>query len=190
MPGGRIVVDNFGVRDSLLNRYQHSVIIGETLVIVEVQTNQARALVALLRQGEDTSPAIFIVRPHRIMSGRATELQRRERLSLDRLRLHAARLADQHTGVLRSRRPQPLWDRLRDCEQTIDAITRDLVQAIELDQTISISAEWLLDNAYVIQRQLAEARRNLSHLPPTLHCLANIRDRLPSRRAARVRPCR
>ena len=42
-------------------------------------------------------------------------------------------------------------------------ITRDLAQAIQLDQTISVSAEWLIDNAYVIQRQLAEARRNLSH---------------------------
>jgi len=163
LPGGRIAVDNFGVRETLIDRYQRSVVPGETLVIVEVPINQARALVALLRQGEDTLPAIFTVRSHRDVSERVTELQRRERYSTDRLRLHAVRLAERHTGALRSRRPQPLWDRLRDCERTIDAITRDLALAIQLDQTISISAEWLIDNAYVIQRQLAEARRNLSH---------------------------
>lgn len=163
LPGGRIVIDNRGVRDSILDRYQRLVIEGETLVIVEVEIKQARTLVALLREGEDTQPAIFIVRPRRDVSGRATELERRERFSMDRLRLHAAQLADRHTGALRSRRPQPLWNRLRDCEQTIDAITKDLAQAIQLDQTISVSAEWLLDNAYVVQRQLAEARRNLSH---------------------------
>ena len=70
LPDGRIAVDNFGVRRTLLDRYQRSVVVGETLLIVEVPSNQARTLVGLLRQGESTLPGIFIVRPRRDASVR------------------------------------------------------------------------------------------------------------------------
>ncbi|MGH2461295.1 MAG: glycosyl transferase, partial [Chloroflexota bacterium] len=151
-----------GLRDSVRQRYGGWATPGETLVIVEATIHQSRAVLDVLRGGENTQPAIFIVRPRRAGAGRVAELQRRERLSSDQLRLHAVRLAEQQAGALRERRPRPLWGRLRDCERTIGAITMDLAQAVQLEQTISISAEWLLDNAYVIQRQLAEVRRNLS----------------------------
>ena len=154
---------DLGVRGSILNRYRNWVTIGETLVIVEVNVNQARAALSILRESEDARPQTFIIRPHRRVAGRVAEFQRGERFSSERLPRYATRLADQHAGALRYRRPQPLWERLRDCERTIDAITLDLAQAVQLEQSVSVSAEWLLDNAYVIQRQLADVRRNLSH---------------------------
>jgi len=166
LPDGRVEVENnhlIGVRDSVLDRYRRWVTAGETLVIVEVEVLQARSVLALFRETEDALPANFIIRPHRDVPGRVAELQKRERFSSERLKLHAAWLAGRHAGALKVGRPQPLWDRLRDCERIIDAITLDLAQAVQLEQSISISAEWLLDNAYVIQRQTADVRRNLSH---------------------------
>ena len=154
---------DLGLRHSVLDRYRRWVSVGETLVIVEVEVLQARTVLALLRETEEALPATFIIRPHRDVPGSVAELQRRERFSSERLKLHATWLATRHAGALRTRRPQPLWDRLRDCERIIDAITLDLAQAAQLEQSISISAEWLLDNAYVIQRQIADVRRNLSH---------------------------
>jgi len=152
-----------GVRKSVLDRYRRWVTAGETLVIAEVKVEQARATVALLREAEEEPPATFIIRPHREIPGRVAGLQRRERFSSERLRLYAATLAGLHVGALRGRRPEQLWDRLRDCEHIVDAITVDLAHAVQLEQSISISAEWLLDNTYVIQYQIADVRRNLSH---------------------------
>jgi hypothetical protein len=152
-----------GVRASVLYRYRHWVIAGETLVIAEVEAQQARTVLGLLREVEEVLPATFIIRPHRAVVGRVAELQRRERFSGEQLKIHAGLLANRHTSALRVRRPRPLWDRLRDCERTIEAITLDLSQAVQLEQSISVSAEWLLDNAYVIQRHIADVRRNLSH---------------------------
>jgi cyclic beta-1,2-glucan synthetase len=166
LPDGRVVVENnplIGVRDSVLDHYRRWVTAGETLVIVEVEVLQARAVLALFRETEDSLPATFIIRPHSDVPGRVSELQRRERFSSERLKLHATWLAGRHIGELKASRPQPLWDRLRDCERIIDAITLDLAQAVQLEQSISMSAEWLLDNAHVIQRQTADVRRNLSH---------------------------
>ncbi len=152
-----------GVRNSVLVRYQRWVTAGETLVIAEVEIEQARTTLALLREAEEDPPATFIIRPHREIPSRVAGLQRRERFLSERMKLYAATLAGLHAGALRARRPQPLWDRLRDCEGIIDAITVDLAQAVQLEQSISISAEWLLDNAYVIRYQLADVRKNLSH---------------------------
>ena len=154
---------DLGVRDSVLDRYRRWVTAGEMLVIVEVEVSQARTVLGLLREAEDALPATFIIRPHRDVPGRVVELQRRERFSGERLKVHAAWLANRHAGALRARRPQPLWTRLSDSERIIDTITLDLAQAVQLEQTISLAAEWLLDNAYVIQRQIADVRRNLSH---------------------------
>ena len=154
---------DLGVRDSVLKRYRRWVTAGETLVIVEVQVSQARSVLDLLRESEDALPATFIIRPHSVVPGRVVELQRRERFAGERLKLHATWLAGRHAGALRARRPQPLWNRLSDGERIIDTITLDLAQAVQLEQSISVAAEWLLDNAYVIQRQIADVRGNLSH---------------------------
>lgn len=154
---------DLGVHNSVLDRYRRWVGAGETLVIVQVEVHQARTVLALLRETEEALPATFIIRPHRDVPGRVAELRRRERFSSERLKLHAAQMAALHAGALRTQRPQPLWNRLRECEWIVNAITQDLAQAVQLEQSISISAEWLLDNAYVIQRQVADVRRNLSH---------------------------
>ncbi|MHB1413789.1 MAG: GH36-type glycosyl hydrolase domain-containing protein [Chloroflexota bacterium] len=154
---------DLGVRDSVLDRYRRWVTAGETLVVVEVEVRHARTVLGLLRNSEDVLPATFIIRPRRVVPGRVVELQRRECFSGERLKVHAAWLANRHAGALRARRPQPLWTRLSDGERIIDTITLDLAQAVQLEQSISVAAEWLLDNAYVIQRQIADVRRNLSH---------------------------
>lgn len=151
-----------GVRDSVLDRYRRWVADGETLVIVEAKSQQARTALALLRETDEVPPATFIIRPHREIPGRVAELHRGERFTSERLKLYAATLAGQHVAAISKCRSQPLWARLRDCEHVIDVVTTDLAQAVNLEQTISVSAEWLLDNSYVIRQQLADVRRNLS----------------------------
>jgi hypothetical protein len=47
------------------------VIAGETLVIVELDADQARKVLGLLRDAEEDLPATFIIRPHRAIAGRA-----------------------------------------------------------------------------------------------------------------------
>src|SRR5690606_26624099 len=55
-----------------------------------------------------------------------------------------------------------LLHRLRANSRVIGAVHDDLVEASRLDQPVSLSAEWLLDNAYIIEGQILEVKRSLS----------------------------
>ncbi len=51
-----------------------------------------------------------------------------------------------------------LWAGLRASEQTINAINAGLSDAVHLEQSIWPVAEWLLDNAYIVRRHVADVR--------------------------------
>jgi hypothetical protein len=60
------------------------------------------------------------------------------------------------------RHARPLLRRLRENERVIGDVCRSLAEAARLEQPVSLSAEWLLDNSYIIQSQVADVRRNLT----------------------------
>ena len=152
-----------GVQRSSMDTFARWVLPQETLVVVEALGDQARAVLSRLGESEGSLPSTFIVRPKRATLAEPAPVRRRERFAGERLRALAAQLAAQHAGSLAYREPIPLIARLREYERVISAINLDLTQAVQLEQSVSISAEWLLDNTYIIQRHIADVQRNLPH---------------------------
>ena len=90
------------------------------------------------------------------------ELLRGELLSVDQLRRHAAVMARRHKTDSR-RRPDRLLRRLAVNERVLLAGHELVSQAAAGGRRVALAAEWLLDNFYLIEQQIALARR---HLPP------------------------
>jgi hypothetical protein len=72
------------------------------------------------------------------------------------------------------RNPSPLWKnqilaRVRDSETRLEAVHQSLGEAARLDHTLTASAEWLLDNGYLIRTGIAEIRRSLPKGHPHIH---------------------
>ncbi len=79
----------------------------------------------------------------------------------DRLRLHAAGLAEEHRVDRRERRGARVLDRLADNERILRSAYRDLTGAVRRDEAVSPAAEWLLDNFHLVEEQVREARESL-----------------------------
>jgi cyclic beta-1,2-glucan synthetase len=180
--GTRVAGTQIGVDASTLALYERWTVAGEVVLIVQVGRDKLEEALALLRD-EDDAPVTFVVRPHardesallaRLADGTASTSKakaaaalpprddRAPALSGDELRAHAARAARKHTSLIGKGRAKSLLGRLQANERTINGVCRGLAEAARLDQPISLSGEWLLDNAYNIQRQIADVRRNLS----------------------------
>lgn len=91
---------------------------------------------------------------------RNTELLRSELFSIEQLKRHAATLAgqykiDPHPG------PDRLLPRLADNERVLLAAYDVVTAAAAPGQRISPAESWLLDNFYLIEQQIALARRHL-----------------------------
>ncbi len=145
----------------LTARYERWILRDESLLLVQARKrNLVRALDAV--HGVGGQPGTFVVRPERLESGRASDRSLfKERLPSDRLRDHAARLASFHTVSERRGTKPALLRRIRQNERTLDAVYRDLAEAIKLHKGISPAAEWLLDNAYLVRSLISDLGRNL-----------------------------
>jgi len=151
-----------GVEQRLITSYRNWVMPGESLVLVSVSSNQAGAVVELLRRGKLGSSTTFVIRAPYAGRKPTPYVKRRERFAADQIKRHAADLASGHRIIRRSGHAHPLWERVRTTERMINAVSADLSEAAQREQSISLAAEWLLDNAYLIQRHIGDVQRNLS----------------------------
>src|SRR5271156_3076858 len=56
---------------------------------------------------------------------------------------------------------ESIFDRLRVNELRIDDVRHSLAEAARMDRALTASAEWLLDNSYLVRTQISEVRRHL-----------------------------
>ncbi len=115
----------------------------------------------------------FAIRAHQVLRpDRETELLRTELFSLEQLKRHGLTLASRH-HLAPSPGPDRLLPRLADNARVLMA-AYDIVTAATPGHRIVPAEAWLLDNFYLIEQQIALARR---HLPRgysrKLPCLAD-----------------
>jgi cyclic beta-1,2-glucan synthetase len=103
----------------------------------------------VLRRGTATSPWL------------SHEPVREELFSLERLQQHARSLADAQPVAPRSHKGHALAGRLEDNAVTLLAAYRAIAASIEARQSITPAAEWLVDNYYLVERQIREIRAAL-----------------------------
>lgn len=151
------------VDEALLVRHSPRLVAEETAVVVQATSASMGQAIRVLRHAGGTQPSIFAFHPRRGERVDRTQ-QRHELMTVAQLVEHAHRLAlpDRAEVVPRERvRGEPVLRGLGESERIIEDIRRDLSEAYALEQRLSASAEWILDNAYVVQAQIDDVRHNL-----------------------------
>jgi len=151
----------WGVEKRILRLLRRWILPGEGLVAVSTNRESAALVAKLLMESAGEHPAVFVLHPDEpAMQDPVSRSQRA--LGEDEIQLRAVTLASE----LRDARVSPrhkgsLLPRLNYCQQILTRVQSRLSGAVALEQTIALSAEWVLDNSYIIRGHMEDFRKNL-----------------------------
>lgn len=150
----------FGLSRELLHRAKQWIIREETLVLVQIPREQVRKAINILRHVESGHPTSFLLYPE--ADEPREELPLKEPLTTELLNERAKELAALIKNIpLKKSHDQILLTRILKTQQKLYTIRHDIAEAEFVEQTITLSAEWLLDNMHVIEGTLDEIHRSL-----------------------------
>lgn len=144
-------------------KFENSVIRDETLVIAKVHEKDVRKAISIMRKVESYHPISFL-----LSSSPQEEIQKPfhssiESLPTEGLKQHAMDLAQTLKNVsFKKTSTNPLKISLEKKAKLIADTRYHLLLAEYTEQIMDSSAEWFLDNMYIIQNCLEEIRRGLS----------------------------
>ena len=146
-----------------LARCTSTILPDETVVLAEVKAAETSRLLAILRDVETEAPVTFAFHapaPFRFKSS-ARPLGH-ELPSSQRLTENAERLAHE-LPVNREAKPRgpSFLRRLREIERALEWANASLTMSTEVHHAFTLSAEWLLDNAYLVREQVTDLRESL-----------------------------
>lgn len=146
----------------ILNKFKNRVIRDETLVLVQIHSKEVRKVLSILRNVESGHPISFLLRQDSLEENSEEELPK-EPLTTDQLQEHAIQLAESLQKITKktSLHDEQLLQRLRHSGLILAQIRHDVSEAEQVEQTITQSAEWLLDNTHAIQGSIDDVQRNL-----------------------------
>jgi cyclic beta-1,2-glucan synthetase len=150
----------FGVEHRLLEDHTRWLVSEETVLILRAPIKALRSPMALLQESDEIPPAIFFLHPKRKKLYREAE-SRESPLSGTQIQAYAERLAGDHQMDPNPRRNIKLLKRLEQAGQWIHRVCLDLSEASRLGQSTPPTAEWLLDNEYIIESNVREVQLNL-----------------------------
>ena len=150
-----------GVEAELVEKYARRLVGEETALIVRGDSPTMRRVVSLLRTAGETQPSIFAFHPERAVDGGAAP-EEGEPLTAQQLAEHARHLTVGHQVEAYVGRGEPILRQLDRCERVIDEIRRELAEAAHLEQRMTSSGEWILDNAHMVTAQIEDVRLNLT----------------------------
>jgi cyclic beta-1,2-glucan synthetase len=151
------------VDETWVARCASTILPGETVVMAEVETNETVRVLAILRDVEADAPVTFgFHSPPPFSVASTTQPLWDERPSSQRLSENAAQLA-RSISVNREAQPRgrSFLRRLREVEGALEWANASLTRSAEMHHAFTLSAEWLLDNAYLIREQVTDLRRSL-----------------------------
>jgi cyclic beta-1,2-glucan synthetase len=142
---------------------RRTILPGETVVMAEVKASEAGSVLAVLRDVEADAPVTFAFHtPSRFPLESPPRPLWQERPSSQRLSDNAAHLAGSlPVSAEVQRRGESFLRRLREVERTLEWANARLTMSAEMHPAFTLSAEWLLDNAYLIREQVTGLRRSL-----------------------------
>ncbi|MFV1956583.1 MAG: GH36-type glycosyl hydrolase domain-containing protein [bacterium] len=152
-----------GIDRELILKHTSWLVSEETVIIVLAPLRSMGRAIELLRRPGKTQPSIFAFHPERAREATVKEAVwiKGEPLSAENLRQHAARLAGSHPSNIVPGRGEPLLREIDKCERVIEDVRQALAEASHMEQNISVPAEWILDNSFIIQGQIDSIRKNL-----------------------------
>ena len=146
------------------DRFTNTILPDETMVAAEVGASDASRVLAILRNVEAEAPPVtfvFYPAPPFAIEPTAGRLGQ-ELSSSQRLVENAATLAHAITVSRRAKPRGPSFlHRLREIEKALEWANVSLTVSAEAHHAFTLSAEWLLDNAYLIREQITNLRKSL-----------------------------
>ncbi len=140
--------------------YQGWVVRNETLLLVQVRARDMGSVLDLMRQNVSSPPTTFIFHPVHAFGNEAEEALEHRTPSGAHQQNSLARLADSlHLSLPGG--GTPLTHRLDSSENALKYVQEMLADANRVGQSVSMGADWLLDNVYLLQGHIDEFRHNL-----------------------------
>src|SRR5687768_6892843 len=153
---------DLGVDDALIARYKEWLVKGDTMILVQAHPRDLRRVLEILRRVKGAPPLSFAFHPERPHAVEPVEgLLSRRLLTADRLALEAISLAGSQTVKKQVGHRRSLLRALRESEATLKHVQRMLTESARTGQSLALSGEWLLDNAYLIYGHIEDVRSSL-----------------------------
>ncbi len=150
----------FGVERKAIDDHARWLVPGETVLILQGSVDSFRgAMAALLEKGE-TSPPVFVFHPRRVAPS-PPGWRTTAPLNPAQLQEHAERLATEFRVDPKPRRDSGQIKRIERSRRWVQQVCKDLAEATGLKQVVPPTAEWLLDNEYILESNARDVRRNL-----------------------------
>lgn len=146
---------------SVLDQHAARLVAGETAIIVQATPITIGKAIKILRQISKDQPSIFVLRHEKSKPKPVRDRSPWELLTASRIQEHARQLAQAHITSKSKVRKAALLKHLDDCEKVIDDVYQTLSESSHLEQSITTSAEWILDNTFIIRGHIDEVRKNL-----------------------------
>ncbi len=150
----------FGVERKLLLDHARRLVAGETVLILQAPIDSLRIPVRVLLEIGEVPPAVFVFHPDRESPSEVLE-SAASFLTPEQLREHAERLAADQGLEIQALQGTELLRRLERGRRWIHQACLDLTEASRLEQSLSPTAEWLLDNEYIFESSARDVRLNL-----------------------------
>lgn len=151
----------FGVDRQILEKYARCLVRGENVLVIQASPAIMGRAISLLRRISKDQPAIFAFHPHRKPVLIERDSSAGEPLTYIRIRDHVRTLAQGHKIRRASGIKTPLLKHIHNCGRIIEEVHQVLAEASHLEQKITTSAEWILDNAFIIHGQISDVGKNL-----------------------------
>ncbi len=151
------------IDDASLARCTNTILPGETMVLAEVKATETSRLLAILRDVESETPVTFALHPPPPFRFKSSARPLGHELpSSQRLAENAEHLAHE-LAVSREAKPRgpSFLRRLGETEAALEWANASLTTSTEVHHAFTLSAEWLLDNAYLIREQVTDLRESL-----------------------------
>ena len=154
----------FGVERNLLKNHARWLSDDETVLILQAPIEKLIIPLTLLQESSQVPPTIFILHPKR------DSLIKEEWVSqipftIEQLQEHAERLAASHEIDPSPLRDTKLLKRLTQSQRWVHHACLDLNEANRLEQSLPPTAEWLLDNEYILESNARDVQLNLPKGP-------------------------
>src|SRR5215208_5925006 len=144
-------------------RFTNTILPNETVILVEVEASETSEVLAILREVEAEAPVTFGFYPPPPFPSEATARPPSHELFSSRHLVAKAASLAQAITVSRTVKPRgpSFLHRLLEIENALEWTNMSLTMSDEAQHAFTLSAEWLLDNAYLIREQVADLRKSL-----------------------------
>jgi len=149
----------YGVEPRVLHDHARWLVSGESVLILQAPVESLQRPVAILREGSDIPPALFVMHPkqERRVTARGSE----NKLSPAQVLEHAQRHAREQQVNPKPPQSAELLKRLKQSRQWVSQVCEDLTAASRLEQNATPAADWILDNEYILEENARDVLLNL-----------------------------